>query len=179
MIPIFSNPSINVATTADVNDITKLLNSAYRGESSKAGWTHEEHLIDGEIRTNEQTLQQLMQQEGSLLLKFTNDKGEIIGCVNLQQHQNRIYLGMLCVSPILQGGGVGKQLLRIADEYAKQQNCNAVYMTVISVRAELTDWYKRHGYHDTGERIPFTEDSLTGKHLQPLEFMVLEKKILS
>ena len=52
MIPIFSNPSINVATTADVNDITKLLNSAYRGESSKAGWTHEEHLIDGEIRTN-------------------------------------------------------------------------------------------------------------------------------
>jgi hypothetical protein len=48
-------------------------------------------------------------------------------------------------------------------------------MQVISVREELIHWYVRHGYQDTGERKPFFEDGLTGKHLQPLEFMVLEK----
>jgi hypothetical protein len=48
---------------------------------------------------------------------------------------------------------------------------------VITVREELVNWYKRHGYVDTGERKPFEEDGVTGKHLQQLEFMVLEKSI--
>jgi hypothetical protein len=34
------------------------------------------------------------------------------------------------------------------------------------VRTELIDWYKRHGYADTGERKPFAEDEVSGKHLQ-------------
>jgi hypothetical protein len=50
-------------------------------------------------------------------------------------------------------------------------------MSVISVRKELIDWYKRHGYAETGERKPFVEDDLTGKHLQKLEFLILEKNI--
>ena len=175
MTPSFSNPSISIASVGDLAAITALLNRAYRGESSKEGWTHEEHLIDGEVRTNEETLQQLIQQENCILLKYTNEEQTIIGCVNLQQHADRIYLGMLSVSPKLQGGGVGKRLLKAAEEYALQFNCRAIYMTVISVRSELIDWYKRHGYRDIGERKPFIEDSLTGKHLQPLEFMLMEK----
>jgi ribosomal protein S18 acetylase RimI-like enzyme len=179
MIPSFSNPSVSIATSMDIAAITALLNSAYRGESSKQGWTHEEHLIVGEVRTNEETLLQLIQQENCILLKYINEEQQIIGCVNLQQHADRVYLGMLSVSPKLQGGGIGKQLLKTAEEYAQQLQCRSIYMTVISVRLELIDWYKRHGYCDTGERIPFKEDSLTGKHLQPLEFMVLEKMVVN
>ena len=52
-------------------------------------------------------------------------------------------------------------------------------MTVISVRTELINWYKRHGYADTGNKKTFKEDGLSGKHLQPLEFIVLEKDIVS
>jgi ribosomal protein S18 acetylase RimI-like enzyme len=171
----FSNPSIQSATATDLAIITDLLNSAYRGERSKAGWTHEEHLIDGQVRTTEATLLKLINQENGTFLKYTNAEKQIIGCVNLQQQQDGIYLGMLCVSPKLQGAGVGKQLLKAAEEYAVQIKCSSIYMTVISVRSELIDWYKRHGYQDTGERIPFEEDLVTGKHLQPLEFMVLKK----
>jgi len=173
----FSNTFIKAATSADLAVITDLLNSGYRGERSKEGWTHEEHLIAGEVRTNEENLKKVMEQQNSILLKYINEEGVIIGCVNLQQHDNRIYLGMLCVSPKLQGGGTGKQLLKAAEEYAQQLKCRSIYMTVISIRHELADWYKRHGYKDTGERIPFKEDPLTGKHLQPLEFMVMEKEI--
>src|SRR3954463_11467614 len=164
----FSNPNIAIATIPDIPALTHLLNSAYRGEISKKGWTTEAHLITGETRTNENNLKEVMEQQGSVFLKYTDDLQQITGCVNLQQHGDKLYLGMLSVDPQLQGGGVGKQLLQAAEEYAKALHCTAIYMSVISIRTELVQWYIRHGYHDTGERIAFKENELIGKPLQPL-----------
>lgn len=175
----FSHKKISIAIPADIPAITALLNSAYRGESSTKGWTTEAHLIAGNTRTDKNNLQQIMQQPGSILLKYTNELEVIIGCVNLQQHANKIYLGMLSVSPQLQGLGVGKHLLHAAEEYAAYLKCGSIYMSVISVRTDLIPWYQRHGYKDTGERKPFIEDALTGTHLQPLEFLILEKHVNS
>lgn len=177
-MPIFSNPNIAIATIADSAAIINLLNSAYRGETSKQGWTTEAHLIAGESRTDDAGLKQVMQQAGSVILKYTDAAQQVIGCVNLQQHGNKIYLGMFSVSPLQQGGGIGKQILQAAEERAKHLQCTAIYMSVISVRTELINWYMRHGYRDTGERKPFIEDAVTGKHLQQLEFMTLEKSLL-
>jgi ribosomal protein S18 acetylase RimI-like enzyme len=174
MSPIFE-PGINIASPHDVPALTNLLNSAYRGESSRKGWTTEAHLIAGESRTNQSMLNEILMMPGSIMLKLENEPGEIVGCVNLQHHGNKLYLGMLSVSPELQGKGGGKKLLKAADEYARYQKLDAIYMTVISLRTELIDWYKRHGYHDTGERKPFPEDPMTGKHMRELEFVVLEK----
>ena len=173
----FSNPLITIAGIAEIPAITSLLNNAYRGENSKQGWTTEADLIAGDVRTDKKNIQEVMQQTGSVFLKFTDDEQQITGCVNLQQHGDRIYLGMFSVAPQLQGAGIGKQLLKAVEEYAFHLQCSSIYMTVISVRTELINWYKRHGYIDTGERKPFTEDILTGKHLQPMEFMVLEKSL--
>ncbi len=170
----FSNPNINFATTVNVTAIKYLLNAAYRGESSKQGWTTEAGLISGETRTNEAMVLEAIEQSGSVVLIYKEEE-TITGCVNLQQHGSKIYLGMFSVSPLLQGGGIGKKLLQAAEEYALHVNCTAIYMSVISVRNELINWYKRHGYFDTGKRKPFTEDAITGKHLQTLEFMILEK----
>ena len=174
----FSNNNISIAKEEDVPAITKLLNSAYRGESSTEGWTTEAHLIGGNVRTDEAHLLEVMERQESDVLKYTDDQKEIVGCVNLQQHGNKIYLGMLSVSPKLQGAGTGKQLLQAAEEYAQNVQCTSIYMTVITARTELISWYERYGYIDTSERKPFKEDGLTGNHLQPLEFMVLEKKLL-
>ena len=173
----FSNKNVLVASVADMAAITVLLNSAYRGESSKQGWTTEANIIAGDVRTDENSLLELIKKPNCIIVKYTNDDEQIIGCVNLQQQDNKIYLGMLSVSPQLQGGGVGKQLLNAAEEYARNLQCLTVYMTVVTIRTELIDWYKRYGYKDTGERKSFTEDGLTGKHLQTLEFMVMEKNI--
>ena len=154
-----------------------MLNSAYRGESSRKGWTTEADLIAGDRRTNEATVIEVMNQAGSVILKYSNKDGLIVGTVNLQKHADRLYLGMFSVSPTEQGRGIGKQLLKAAEEHAQKVQCNSIYMSVISVRKELIDWYKRNGYAETGERKPFVEDDLTGKHLQPLEFLTLEKFI--
>ena len=173
----FSNPHIAIANTNDIPQIKHLLNISYRGETSKQGWTTEAYLIAGDQRTNEESLQQVMQQSGSVMLTYTNDEAQIIGCVNLQQHGQKLYFGMFSVSPVWQGKGIGKQLLQAAEEFARHLPCISIYMSVISVRTELIAWYERHGYKQTGERKFFTEDAVTGKHLQPLQFMILEKKI--
>lgn len=173
----FSNANISIATSVDIPAIKNLLNAAYRGETSKQGWTTEAHLIGGEQRTNEEQLLQTMQMPASIFLKYVNQQNEMVGCVNLQQNHQKLYLGMFAVNPLLQSGGIGKQLLQAAEEYAQHLHCTTIYMSVISVREELINWYKRHGYKETGETKFFVEDNITGNHLQPLEFMIMEKEI--
>lgn len=174
---IFSDPHISIAGTTDIPAIMELLNSAYRGESSRKGWTTEADLIAGNVRTDEQNLSDVIAIPGSIFLKYSQDMGPLTGCVNLQVQGHRVYLGMFSVNPDLQGAGIGKTILRSAEEYARSQGCSSIYMSVISVRSELIAWYQRHGYADTGERKAFKEDGLTGKHLRDLEFMILEKPL--
>jgi ribosomal protein S18 acetylase RimI-like enzyme len=172
----FSIPQICIAGDTDIPNIVRLLNMSYRGESSRKGWTTEADLIAGEVRTNEEELSRVMSEPGSVILKYMED-GKLLACVNLKKHGDRIYLGMFSVEPDLQGGGIGKKMLQAAEEYAAHEGCVAIYMYVISVRTELIDWYKRKGYVETGERVPFNEDGLTGSHKLKLEFLVLEKKL--
>ena len=165
------------ATLEDIPFLSSLVNSAYRGDSSKKGWTTEADLLEG-LRTDEQDLKELMGESGSIILKCTNAESVICGCVYLQPKGQRLYLGMLTVNPKLQAGGIGKLLLRSAEAYAREKGFASVIMTVISVRTELLDWYKRHGYQDTGKRKPFPTDKPNfGTPLQPLEMVVLEKTI--
>lgn len=174
---LFSEPHISIAVKEDAEAIKNLLNAAYRGEASKKGWTTEAHLIEGETRTDAISVEELIKKDGSVFLKYSDVHEKIIGCVNLQQHSNKMYLGMFSVSPLLQGSGIGKKILKAAEEYAKFLRCTHIYMSVISVRTELIAWYKRHGYRETGEKKFFEEDDITGRHVMPLEFMMLEKDI--
>ena len=169
--------SIQQATLHDVSAIEALLNAAYRGESSRKGWTSEADLISGEIRTSSSEIKNLLETKGSIFLKYTDQDSQIIGCVNLQTIDQSIYLGMLSVAPNKQAAGVGKQLLHAAELHAKAENCNRIFMTVISVRHELIDWYLRNNYILTNQIKPFPTDHQSGVPNQPLEFVVLEKII--
>jgi ribosomal protein S18 acetylase RimI-like enzyme len=86
---------------------------------------------------------------------------------------------MFSVSPEHQNAGIGRKLLQAAELVASQWDLEAIQMSVISVRDELIAWYMRNGYADTGERIPFQEDGMSGKHLRQLEFMVLRKPVIA
>ena len=175
-MPVFSDPMVTPATMDDAAGITRLLNNAYRGESSRGGWTTEADLIAGDTRTTISQVEDLIHQPGSVFL-LLKEGTDLLGCVNLQVHGHRVYFGMFSVQPGEQGRGLGKKLLLAAEEYARQKGCKAIYMSVITRRTELINWYIRHGYQDTGERKPFQEDGISGKHLLPLEFMTLEKAI--
>lgn len=169
---------ITKAIHADVSLLNTLINSAYRGELSKKGWTTEANLLKG-LRTTEEELTETIQDPKNTILKWTKNE-QIVGCVLLIEKENQLYLGMLTVYPELQNSGIGKKLLQQAEVHASILGLPKIVMTVISIREELIAWYKRNGYEDTGAREPFPTSNV---HIpitdQPLEFIVLEKRIES
>lgn len=168
---------ILIAEEKDITSLVTLMDTAYRGENSKQGWTSEADLFIGIKRTDETTVTNLIKKPGSVFLKYINDAGILEGCVFLHQKNNGIYLGMFSVSPIAQGKGIGKKLLIAADDYAKEHNCTLIYMTVITVREDLIAWYERNGYRKTNKILPFPVDERFGIPTQPLEMIVLEKHL--
>jgi ribosomal protein S18 acetylase RimI-like enzyme len=169
--------NIRVGLPADIPVVVRLLNAAYRGSTSRRGWTTEADLIGGDVRTNEQDVSRVMALSGSSFLLAVNPNGEVMGCVNLQLREDSVYLGMFAVEPDKQGGGLGGRLMSEAEKWTRGAGRSKIVMWVISLRTELITWYLRLGFRDTGERKEFREDGVSGHHLQPLEFMVLEKEI--
>jgi ribosomal protein S18 acetylase RimI-like enzyme len=168
--------SITTATSADVPQLVTLINASYRGESSKKGWTTEANLIGGQRIDNEGLTEQ-MSDPNAVILKHTNNEGEITGCVYLQKRGDKLYLGMLTVSPLLQANGLGRQLLQAAEDYARGIDYHTITMTVITTRTELLEWYQRRGYSKTGEVIPLVITERNGILKQPVEMYRLEKSV--
>ncbi|MFL5787455.1 MAG: GNAT family N-acetyltransferase [Flavisolibacter sp.] len=166
-----------IASLNDIDGIMRLVNNAYRGETAKQGWTHEANLIEGSYRIDKLTLLKQFGKADSIILKCTDKNETIIGCVYLEKKGNTLYLGMLAVKPELQAKGIGKSLLKAADIYAKEKSCNKIEMTVISVRTELIEWYKRNGYNESGTILPFDVNPQFGVPTQRLEFCVMEKEV--
>ncbi|MBL7798411.1 MAG: GNAT family N-acetyltransferase [Saprospiraceae bacterium] len=166
---------LTTATPSDIPTLLQLVNSAYRGEPSRRGWTTEADLLAGDIRTDADDLAALMARPDAVILKAADEAGNLSGCVFLEKRGNRLYLGMLSVWPELQGQGIGKILLQAAEERARRLGCRAVYMRVLTPRHELLAWYERHGYRPTGEYEPYNAPPQYGVPQQALEFAILEK----
>jgi ribosomal protein S18 acetylase RimI-like enzyme len=166
---------IRAAEFPDVTALNQLVNSAYRGDSSRAGWTTEADLLDG-IRTSEGALTGMIQNPNAVIL-LLEDGSALKGCVYLEKKDTILYLGMLTVKPDLQGQGIGAMLMNAAEKRARALGCTAIQMTVITARESLIAYYQRKGFVDTGERKPFPNDPAFGIPKQSLEFLVMEKKI--
>lgn len=170
---------IRSAKAEDLEALSQLVNSAYRGESSKKGWTTEEHLLGGQ-RTDPRSLAETIAGSESVILLLFSDDERLIGCVNLQKKKNAAYLGMLTIEPTLQAGGIGRKLLEMSEQWAKENwQIRSVEMNVISVRQELIAWYERRGYQRTGRREPFPygDERFGLPKVDGLEFIVLEKSL--
>jgi GNAT superfamily N-acetyltransferase len=163
---------ISQADTTDISHLTQLVNSSYRGETSRKGWTTEADLFEGN-RMSEPVLLQMMDAPEAVVYKYEQE-GTIKGCVYLKKEDADVYLGMLTVSPDAQANGIGKQLLLFCEETAKQWGAIRIYMRVIDVRTELINWYLRHGYENTRQRISFKGDGADVPK-QPIFFTVLQK----
>jgi ribosomal protein S18 acetylase RimI-like enzyme len=146
--------TIRPAVEADLVHLHPVVERAYRGDSARAGWTHEADLVTGE-RTDLATLRSLLDGDSRLLIALDGDT--ILGCVNVASRGDGLtYLGLLCVDPQLQAAGIGKQLVAAAEATARDAfAATRIEMTVIDRRAELIAWYLRHGYAASGEIRPF------------------------
>ncbi len=146
--------ALRLATASDVPALVALVNSAYRGESSRAGWATEADLLGG-IRIDEDRLATEIATDGNVVLVQEED-GAIVACVHLEQRGANAYLGMLTTKPTLQSRGTGGRMLREAEAWAVAHwQSQEMHMTVIAQREELIAWYERRGYVRTGETQPF------------------------
>lgn len=174
-----NDATILPATELDIPALNKLVQSAYRGDSSRRGWTTEADLLDG-IRTDEAGLKTMLVHPRATILKY-EAAGQLLGCVYLETKDDdpehaSLYLGMLTVSPDAQAGGIGKELMAAAERVARDRHCRTITLTVIPQRHELIAFYERRGYRPTGETEPFPmDDPRFGLPKQPLSFIVMKK----
>jgi GNAT superfamily N-acetyltransferase len=164
--------SFRPALIADVPALHRLVESAYRGDSARAGWTHEADLLESP-RTSAEALSAIVEDPRQvLLLAFA--AGELAGCVQVSRiGEDAAYFGLLTVAPTRQAGGLGRELIAAAERWAAEQwNARRMELTVVSVRAELIAYYERRGYRLTGEQRPFPVEVEP-----PLSLAVMEKPL--
>ncbi|MEU8773839.1 GNAT family N-acetyltransferase [Streptomyces sp. NPDC048606] len=146
--------SYRSAVEADVPALVALVESAYRGDASRAGWTTEADLLDGQ-RTDAQGVGEIVRDADSLLL-VVERAGELVACCHTAHRGDHVYFGMFAVRPGLQGAGLGKEILAEAERRARETwDAKEMRMTVVNVREELIAYYVRRGYRRTGELSPF------------------------
>lgn len=165
------------AVYEDARQIAALVNSAYRGESSKAGWTTEADLLGGQ-RTDVEEVSALISKADSMIL-LCFDGRDLIASVHLEKHRDAARLGMLAVKPMMQGGGIGKRMLAETEKSAsKNWGGGKLKMAVLTFRAELIAFYERRGYRRTGIISAFPDDPKFGiPKVSGLNFEWLEKDV--
>ena len=166
------------AVEADIDAIVILVETSYRGDASRSGWTTEADLLDG-MRIDAQRVRDDLERDGSLVL-LGERHGQTLACANICIEDGAGYFGMFSVVPGLQGGGIGKQMLAEAERIAREDwQLSVMRMTVIDVRDELIAFYERRGYHRTGIHKPFPYgDTRFGiPKRDDLRFEILEKNL--
>ncbi len=166
------------ATRADVPAVVALVERAYRGEASRAGWTTEADLLDGQ-RTDPDEVATLIDRADARIV-LAHDGDDLVGSVLVKVAPEAGYLGMFAVEPTRQRGGLGRALLAEAERVLREDlACASARMTVIVQRTELIGWYQRRGWQVTGEREPFPYGQLRAgqPRRDDLAFVVLAKPL--
>ena len=171
------------ATHSDTDALVSLVESAYRGDVSKQGWTTEADMLDGR-RTGADDIEACLSRAGSAILlaeRPLQDGGcELLACAHLAIEDGAGYFGMFSVRPNLQGGGLGKALLAEAERVAREEwHLPTMRMTVIDIRDELIAFYERRGYRRTGikKAFPYGDERFGKPKRDDLRFEVLEKAL--
>jgi len=168
--------TFRAAAAGDVPRIVALVESAYRGDVSRQGWTTEADFLDGQ-RTDPLGVAALVDKPLNRILCAEKD-GNLLACCHLEKQGDACYFGMFAVDPTLQGGGVGKQMMVQAERIAAQEwKCTHMEMTVITIRHELIAWYERRGYRRSGvfKPFPYGDERFGIPKRDDLQFEVLVK----
>ncbi|MDT0331550.1 GNAT family N-acetyltransferase [Nocardiopsis lambiniae] len=175
---VWSEPTYRHAEQADVPVLVDLVNSCYRGDASRKGWTTEAHLLDGQ-RVDPEGMAELLERTNTIVL-VAEAAGRIVACCELQRGVNGAYFGMFSVRPEIQGAGLGRRVLAEAERTAAQEwGCRLMRMKVLKQRPELIAWYERRGYTNTGrtERFPYGDEVFGLPRRDDLSFVELTREL--
>lgn len=181
------NLNVRPAIPADVGPLLALIGSAYRGEESRLGWTTEADLLTGDRIDEAGLLAKMADPHEGVMLRASDAAGALVACCELRWRREGDeaigYFGLFAVDPRRQGGGLGREMLQIAETYARDTLAmTRLEMQVIGTRAELIAWYGRRGYVATGEKRPFPYEHLVSGAValrDDLYFEILVKDLVA
>lgn len=154
-------PAVRQAGPDDVAAVVELVNLAYRVEA---------FFIEG-TRTSEAEVARLM-GEGCFLV-LDGERGRLAGAIYVEVGPERGYFGMLSVAPHMQGAGLGRRLVAVAEAMCEAQGCRAMDLQVVNLRTELPPWYRSLGYRESGT-LPFEDPALE----RPAHFIRMSKTLV-
>lgn len=167
------------ADKTNAQSVAELVNSAYRGDSSKVGWTTEADILDGQRTDENEIILKIISKNSYILIAKENNN--LVGSCELiaNTEDSELYFGMFAIKPTLQNSGLGKIFLSHVENLAREWNLKKVSMTVITLRTELISYYKRRGYQVTNRFIPFpTEDRFGIPKVNDLKMVFLIKDLM-
>lgn len=151
---------LRTAVSQDVPAIVDLINRAFSVEKFfKSG-----ERIDAAGLTE-------MMNSGEFLLR--ESAGALIACVFVRITGERCYAGTLAVEPSQQKSGIGRRMMREAEEYARAHGCEVLDIRIVNVRPELSEIYTKLGFLPTG--IESAEVIKTAT--QPVHFITMSKPL--
>ena len=133
-INAMSATEIRAATAADVPAITRCVCAAYLRHIERVGRQPWPMLQDysNVIRTSQ--------------VHVAEERGHIVGVLELVVTDEGFLLDSVAVDPSAQGSGVGRQLLQFAESEAKRQGFDSIYLMTNEKMTENQALYARIGY---------------------------------
>lgn len=170
---------IRPAQAQEADSIAALVNRAYRGESSRAGWTTEADLLDGKRTTPEEVLGLLARYDIQILTGWVASQLTVTLCAEWHAVQQTVHLGMIAVEPTAQNRGYGKTVILAAEQWAVEHwQVRVSQMAVVSLRQALIAFYQRLGYQPTGEVRPFPyQPEMWQAKVDNMQLITLQKSL--
>jgi ribosomal protein S18 acetylase RimI-like enzyme len=169
---------IRHAGAGDAEALVSLIRAAYRGPLSRAGWTSEADLLEGE-RIDLPALRAVIADARSRLL-VCDRSGRLAGCCEISDRGSGLaYFGMFAVAPHAQGQGIGRRLFDTAQRLAREAlRARVIELRVLAPQLALIAWYERLGFSATGETARFVADPRFARPLvDDLRFVVMRKTL--
>ncbi len=157
------SPSVRHARRADAPELVQLINRAYQVEAS---------FVEG-VRTDEAEVARLVEAGTLLVLDRIGGRGGVAATIYVRTDGRRGCFGMLSVAPDLQGAGVGRRLVAVAEALCQAQGCTEMSLEVVNLRDDLTPWYRRLGYREVGT-APYVAHRVVKR---PCHFIRMEKPL--
>lgn len=155
--------SVRRATAADAPAVAELVNRAYSIET---------FFVEGD-RTTAAEIERMLERGLFVVLDVSVPSGGgQDGLAAAVYVETWGYLGMLSVHPELQGHGLGKRLVGIAEALCEAAGCRQMNLKIINLRQELHRWYRSLGYADVGT-APYEHRPVK----QPCHFIEMRKTL--
>lgn len=116
----------------------------------------EENIFQGLLEYNLARIEDKNPKDLGVYLQ--DEKGEILAGLIGNTHGNWMTIKFLWVSEKLRGQSIGSQILRKAEESAKERGCKYAFLDTFSFQAP--EFYKKYGYK---EKFALEEYPLKGK----------------